>query len=54
MLPTTLKVDSTNQDENDVVDAVGLYSCEKCYCQCNTISRDIDVNALYHNFMLHF
>ena len=31
MLSNTPKIDSTHQDENDDMDAVDLYSCEKCY-----------------------
>ena len=30
MLPSTPKIDNTDQDENGEMEAVGLYSWEKC------------------------
>ena len=52
----TLRIDSTHRDENDEIDAVGLYSREKC-CQCTTIPRtilcDVNNNTLRHNLTLH-
>ena len=31
MLPNIPKIDNTQQDENDEMDAVSLYSHQKCY-----------------------
>ena len=51
MLPDTLKADSNCQDENDEMDAVGLYSHNECYVT-NAIPHGVDINTLHHNFML--
>ena len=55
MLPNTPTIDSTHQDKNNEMNAVGLYSRKKCYASVTsflTLFCDVNINTLHRNFTL--